>query len=171
MKTSSTYRKKIKLDQHTFKNEHGEDCMDEEIFDDDDDALRKQLSASLFERLKIYMKSLDIDNSIIDSTEQNIVSVKIVDDMVVAEVFCAVCHNDLTKKRKLKAKRVFYKGGEGSKYWVLSNFGQYLKNVHKLNSCSQANEASDSAIQINLNENESLSSAAIEIPLKCIGKE
>lgn len=96
------------------------------------------------------MKSFDIDNSVINSITQNIVSVRIVDDLVFAEVFCAVCQKDESVKRKMKAKRVFYKGGEGS------NFGQHLKNVHKLNFRSQASETSDGADEINVNEGESL---------------
>lgn len=126
--------KKFKLDERTckLKIEHEQGVNDDENFDDDADVYCQKLSAGLFKRVINYMESFDIDKSIIESIKPNIVSVKIVNGLVIAEVFCAVCQIDETKKRKSKAKRVFYKDGEGSNYWVLSNFGQHLKSVHKL---------------------------------------
>lgn len=73
--------------------------------------------------------------------------------------------NDSSKQRKLNGKRVFYKGGEGSKYWVLSNFGKHLKNVHKLNSRLIANESSDEVNENHGFEDDSLPSDAVVIPL------
>lgn len=110
--------------------------MNAEEMDDGDETICRNLSVGLFQRVKNYMQTFDIDDSIIQRIKPNIVSVKIVEDLVVAEVFCAVCQNDDTKRGKMKGKRVYYKGGEGSRFWVLSNFGQHLKNVHKLTSRS-----------------------------------
>lgn len=141
---------------NTNENENEENFMERNNSNDDNDTLSQQLSVDLLQRMRNYMKSFDMDISIIQSIEQSMVSVSIVDDMVLAEVFCAVCQNDRTKKRKINGKRVFYKGGEGSKYWVLSNFGQHLKNVHKLNSRSRANESIDVAQEEKETKNGSL---------------
>lgn len=133
------------------KFDHGDDTLKieakyaikDDTFTVDDDDLCHQLSANLFERMKVYMETFGTDDAIMQKIDSNIVSVKIVDELIIAEVLCAVCQHDPTKKRKLKGKRVFYKGGEGSKYWVLSNFGQHLKNVHKMTSRLFVNEQSD----------------------------
>lgn len=141
-KPERKYQKRFKhsatIDQHrkTAENGNKDDLMDAEMLDNEDGVVSRELSAGLFERVKNYMRTFDIDDAIIQTINPNIVSVKIINDLVVAEVFCAVCQNDGAKKRKMKGKRVFYKGGEGSRYWVLSNFGQHLKKVHKLSSKS-----------------------------------
>lgn len=133
--------KRIKLDQFTdaLKNEHDENVMTDETYDIDG-VYSQELSVDLLNRVKTYMQTFEIASSIIEQITLKMVSVKIVEGVVVAEVFCAVCQHDQSKKRKLTGKRVFYKGGDGSKYWVLSNFGQHLKNVHKLNSRSNSDE-------------------------------
>lgn len=64
----------------------------EQTFDDDDGGFCQQLSAGSFERVKMYMKTFKIDDSIIQTINSNIVSVKIVDELIIAEVFCAICH-------------------------------------------------------------------------------
>lgn len=122
--------------------QNGLDVINNTDIDNTNDALSTELSASLFEKLKAFMKSFGIDDSIIQSVTQNSVSVKILDGNVAAEVFCALCKNDTTKKRKMNGKKVFYKNGENSKYWVLSNFKEHLKSVHKIK-CNQSIENND----------------------------
>lgn len=100
--------------------------------DDTNVAFSTDLTISLFEKLKKSMKLFGIDDAIIQSMTQNLVSVKVVDGNIAAEIFCVLCQNDTTKKRKLNGKKVFYKCGSNSKYWVLSNFIEHLKMVHKL---------------------------------------
>lgn len=107
-------------------------------------AFSAELSASLLERLKIFMKSFEIDASVVENMTQNSVSVKIVNGIVAAEIFCALCRNDTVKKRKLTGKKVFLKEGTNSKYWVLSNFKEHLKTVHKV-TCSRSKEDHDSS--------------------------
>lgn len=145
--------KRFKLDERTctLKTENEQSVNDGENFDDADDVYCQKLSAGLFERVRNYMETFDIDKSIIEKINPNIVSVKIAEGLVIAGVFCAVCQNDETKKRKSKAKRVFYKDGEGSNYWVLSNFGQHLKSVHKLKSCLPECESLDDAKKTDAN--------------------
>lgn len=55
------------------------------------------------------MKSFGIDDSIMHSMTQNSVSVKIVDGIVAAEIFCVLCQNDTAKKRKLNGKSLLQK--------------------------------------------------------------
>lgn len=71
---------------------------------EEDDALSQQLSTSLFERLKNYMQLFEIDDSIMHNMKQSVVSVKVIDGAIFAEVFCTLCQSDHTVKRKLKGK-------------------------------------------------------------------
>lgn len=121
--------------------------------EDTNEALCSELSASLFERLKVFMKSFGIDDSIIQTMTQNSVSVKIVNGNVASEIFCALCQFDTTKKRKLNGKKVYYKNGSNSKYWVLSNFKEHLKTVHKV-TCNQSVEDDDGIENDVYNESE-----------------
>lgn len=80
----------------------------------------QELSAGLVQRVKTFMQKYDIDNSFIQKVTLSCVSVKIVNDLVEAEVFCVICQNSGSKSRrkskKRDGKRVYYKGGDGSRY-------------------------------------------------------
>lgn len=160
--------KRFKQHQRTgsLQNEHRNSSVAEEMSGDEDGVLCRQLSASLLEKLIDYMQHFDINDSIIQKINLNFVSVKIIDGVVIAEVLCAVCQNDPKKQRKLKGKKIFYKDGIGSKYWVLSNFGEHLKKVHKLNVRSLANVSSVDAKEEDAILNESLPRNAIIISLE-----
>lgn len=132
--------RKSKVDRTPFNEFHVADNIVDA--DDENVALSTELSASLLQKLKTSMKSFGVDESIIQSMTHNSVAVKILDGNVAAEIFCALCQNDTTKKRKLKGKKVFYKNGENSKYWVLSNFKEHLKTVHKM-TCNQSVQDTD----------------------------
>lgn len=121
---------------------------DTDDVDDTDAALSTELSISLLQKLKTSMKSFGIDDAIVQSMTQNSVSVKTVDGIVAAEIFCALCQNDTTKKRKLNGKKVFYKSGANSKFWVLSNFTEHLKSVHKI-ACQPVRKNHECDIQNN----------------------
>lgn len=108
------------------------DTNDADDADDMSIALSMELATSLFKKLKTSMKSYDIDDAIVQSMTQSSVSVQIVDGNVAAKVFCVLCQNDTTKKRKLNGNKVHYRSRGNSKYWVLSNFTEHLKTVHQI---------------------------------------
>lgn len=105
-------------------------------FSDWNEIQRQKLSSGLLERSKVYMQLFDIDAADIEKMTPDFVSVKIEDSDVIARVLCAVCKNDR------KGKQVYYRSGEGSNYWVLSNLGTHFKKVHKLKSRPLQNELS-----------------------------
>lgn len=96
----------------------------------------EDLSQQLVQRLKQYLESFGIEKVIVRNVNSSNVCVKMVNGKVHAEVFCIICQENQTTKRELKGKKVFYMEREngGSKFWVLSNYGQHLKNKHKLHS-------------------------------------
>lgn len=112
------------------------------LMDDNSNVDCQELSVQLVRRLKQFLEQFNIEKSVIQMVNQSTVQVKIVDGTVHAEAFCIICQNNGTIKGKLKAKRVYYKNGESSKYWVLSNYNTHLKNVHKLQPRTQSSNES-----------------------------
>lgn len=125
----------------------------------------QELSAGLVQRVKLFMQKYGIDNSFIQKVTLNCVSVKIVDDLVEAEVFCAICQNSESKsrrksKKKNDSKRVYYKGGVGSRYWVLSNLGSHFENVHKYNKPRALKQSKVSNIESTAHDNDEAAALA-----------
>lgn len=125
-KTTTNVKKMKKIQAEPSLHASGDELSNESI-----EELKIDLFNKIMDCLKLYKVDQIVDLKAID---QNIVNVHQENEQIFGEVTCIICLNDPNKKKQ-KPKRMSYHSGNGSKYWIPSNFISHLKNVHKL--CSQ----------------------------------
>lgn len=127
-----SHTKKSKGSGTTIGQVNYDVISENDMLNDDMNLAECSLSVELIAKLKAYLlRNFKVDDSIVQSINQNTVEVEQTIHGISAKVFCILC--DTNPKKKMKPKKVFYKNdATGSKHWVLSNYGQHLTNVHKL---------------------------------------